>query len=97
MGGHHAHHRMRHNSRLKVPRQPIGGEVIDHERMLFAADRTVIEIRSGAGVADAARPIDLDELEPLGNDELAAVTSDPAILHGMLQIEQRADVFDAKA
>jgi hypothetical protein len=93
MSGRQVHDRMRHHRCLKILGQPIGRKAIDHERMLLATDRAVIEIRGGAGVADGARPIDLDELEPMGNDELASAAGGPAILHGVLQIEQRPDVF----
>jgi hypothetical protein len=61
--------------------------------MLFAAYRAVIEIRGGPGVADSALPVRLNELKPLGNDELASAAGDPAILNGVLQVKQRADIL----
>lgn len=93
MGGHEVHHGMRHDNRLKISRQPIGRKAIDDERMFFAADWAVVEVRGRSAVTDCTRPVDLDELEPLRNDKLAASSGDSAVLHGMLQIEQGTDVF----
>ncbi len=59
-------------------------------RQLLRRDRPVIKVRCGAPIAGRAVRLQVDELEPLGDDAGFAGAGDTAVAHRVLQVHQEA-------